>query len=148
MSKPLRVGIIGTGSRGITCIGRQIAEQSRELNVTLTAFCNPTPSRMRIALDELNGIAAATKMDKAKLILYNVAYELEGACTSVVAQVRFLALATRRAHAHCGECPHCARSLLGGTCVFSVTPHCRFYPLSLTRSHSRLTHTTVFSVCL
>ncbi|MCB1226197.1 MAG: Gfo/Idh/MocA family oxidoreductase [Verrucomicrobiales bacterium] len=60
MSKPLRVGIIGTGSRGITCIGRQIAEQSRELNVTLTAFCNPTPSRMRIALDELNGIAAAT----------------------------------------------------------------------------------------
>lgn len=54
----IRVGIIGTGSRGITCIGRQIAEQSSALGLTLTAFSNPTASRMQIALDELNDIAA------------------------------------------------------------------------------------------
>lgn len=53
----LRVGIIGTGSRGITCIGRQIAEQSRELDMTITAFCNRTESRMQIAADELNEVA-------------------------------------------------------------------------------------------
>ncbi|MDF1860570.1 MAG: Gfo/Idh/MocA family oxidoreductase [Verrucomicrobiales bacterium] len=54
----LRVGIIGTGSRGITCIGRQIAEQSRELDIVITAFCNRTESRMQIALDDVNEAAA------------------------------------------------------------------------------------------
>lgn len=54
----LRVGIIGTGSRGITCIGRQIAEQSRELDMVVTAFCNRTESRMQIALDDVNEAAA------------------------------------------------------------------------------------------
>ena len=53
----IRVGIIGTGSRGITCIGRQIAEQASELGMTITAFCNRTASRMQIALDELNELA-------------------------------------------------------------------------------------------
>ncbi|MFT5469544.1 MAG: putative dehydrogenase [Verrucomicrobiales bacterium] len=62
MSK-IRVGIIGTGSRGITCIGRQIAEQSRELDITITAFCNRTESRMQIALDDLNATAAAASND-------------------------------------------------------------------------------------
>ncbi len=56
-SKTIGVGIIGTGSRGITCIGRQIAEQASELNLTITAFCNRTASRMDIALDELNSVA-------------------------------------------------------------------------------------------
>ena len=56
----LRVGIIGTGSRGITCIGRQIAEQSKELDITITAFCNRTESRMKIARDELNELAVAS----------------------------------------------------------------------------------------
>jgi len=56
----LRVGIIGTGSRGITCIGRQIAEQSKELDITITAFCNRTESRMEIARDELNELAVAS----------------------------------------------------------------------------------------
>ncbi len=55
----IRVGIIGTGSRGITCIGRQIAEQSRELDIAVTAFCNRTESRMRVALDDLNAAANA-----------------------------------------------------------------------------------------
>ena len=57
MSK-IRVGIIGTGGRGITCIGRQIAQLGGELDMTITAMCNRTESRMRIALEELNGIAA------------------------------------------------------------------------------------------
>lgn len=56
----LRVGIIGTGSRGITCIGRQIAEQSKEFDITITAFCNRTESRMEIARDELNELAVAS----------------------------------------------------------------------------------------
>lgn len=62
-SNTIRVGIIGTGSRGITCIGRQIAEQSRELDMTITAFCNRTESRMQIALDELNEVARAAGND-------------------------------------------------------------------------------------
>ncbi|MEM9281026.1 MAG: Gfo/Idh/MocA family oxidoreductase [Verrucomicrobiota bacterium] len=57
--KALGVGIIGTGSRGITCIGRQIAEVGPELGLTITAFCNRTESRMQIALDDLNATAAA-----------------------------------------------------------------------------------------
>lgn len=56
-SETIRVGIIGTGSRGITCIGRQIAEQSSELNISITAFCNRTESRMQIALDDVNAVA-------------------------------------------------------------------------------------------
>lgn len=35
---------------------------------------------------EIRGISAAIKMDLPALILYNIAYELEGACTSIVAQ--------------------------------------------------------------
>ena len=57
----IRVGIIGTGGRGITCIGRQIAEQSRELNITMTAFCNRTEARMRVALDDVNAVAESAK---------------------------------------------------------------------------------------
>ncbi len=56
----LRVGIIGTGSRGITCIGRQIAEQSQDLDIIITAFCNRTESRMQIALDDVNEAAVKT----------------------------------------------------------------------------------------
>ena len=54
----IRFGIIGTGSRGITCIGRQIAEQRRELNLDITAFCNRTASRMQVALADVNETAA------------------------------------------------------------------------------------------
>ena len=54
----IRVGIIGTGSRGITCIGRQIAEQSGELDITISAFCNRTENRMHVALQDVNEIAA------------------------------------------------------------------------------------------
>ena len=57
-TETIRVGIIGTGSRGITCIGRQIAEQTRELNMSITAFCYRTASCIHIALDGLNGFAA------------------------------------------------------------------------------------------
>ncbi|MDE2953087.1 MAG: hypothetical protein OXR71_01065, partial [Gemmatimonadota bacterium] len=55
----IRVGIIGTGSRGINCIGHQIAEQAGDLDITITAFCNRTESRMHIALEDVNRIAAA-----------------------------------------------------------------------------------------
>jgi len=54
----LRIGIIGTGNRGITCIGRQVAEQAAELDLAITAFCNPTESRMRVALEDVNEAAA------------------------------------------------------------------------------------------
>ena len=55
----IRVGIIGTGSRGINCISHQIAEQASDLDITITAFCNRTESRMHIALEDVNRIAAA-----------------------------------------------------------------------------------------
>ncbi|MFT4691806.1 MAG: putative dehydrogenase [Limisphaerales bacterium] len=58
-SDTIRVGIIGTGGRGITCLGRQIAEQSGELNLSITAFCNRTESRMQIALEDVNAVAKA-----------------------------------------------------------------------------------------
>ncbi len=55
----IRVGIIGTGNRGITCIGRQIAAQGKELDITITALCNRTPIRMKVALGDLNQAAKA-----------------------------------------------------------------------------------------
>lgn len=58
-SDTIRVGIIGTGGRGITCMGRQIAEQRAELDMTITAFCNRTSSRMQVALKDVNAVAAA-----------------------------------------------------------------------------------------
>lgn len=36
--------------------------------------------------DELRGIANATGIDLGRLFLFNIAYELEGGCTSIVAQ--------------------------------------------------------------
>lgn len=36
--------------------------------------------------DEMRGIAAATGIDLGLIFLYNIAYELEGGCTSIVAQ--------------------------------------------------------------
>jgi len=53
----IRIGIIGTGNRGITCIGRQIAAQRKELDITITALCNRTENRMQIALGDLNEAA-------------------------------------------------------------------------------------------
>jgi predicted dehydrogenase len=72
----LRVGIIGTGSRGITCIGRQIAEQSKELDITITAFCNRTESRMKIARDELNELAVASRNPPFSIRFHATAQEL------------------------------------------------------------------------
>ena len=36
--------------------------------------------------DEIRGIAEVTKIEIALLIIYNIAYELVGLCTSIVAQ--------------------------------------------------------------
>lgn len=72
----LRVGIIGTGSRGITCIGRQIAEQAQELDITITAFCNRTESRMKIARDELNEVAKAAGNPPLEIRFHATAQEL------------------------------------------------------------------------
>ena len=58
-AETMRVGIIGTGGRGITCIGHQIAEQRGELDLEITAFCNRTESRMQVALDDVNAVAKA-----------------------------------------------------------------------------------------
>lgn len=75
-SDTIRVGIIGTGSRGITCIGRQIAEQSRELGMTITAFCNRTESRMQIALDDVDAVAAKAGNDPFAPSFYSDPIEL------------------------------------------------------------------------
>jgi predicted dehydrogenase len=72
----LRVGIIGTGSRGITCIGRQIAEQSRELDMVIMAFCNRTESRMQIALDDVNEAAAGAGNEPFSPRFYTDAQDL------------------------------------------------------------------------
>ena len=66
----IRVGIIGTGSRGITCIGHQIAQLGGELGMTITALCNRTSSRMQIALDEVNELAKAAGNDTYSPTLY------------------------------------------------------------------------------
>ncbi|SVE39311.1 uncharacterized protein METZ01_LOCUS492165, partial [marine metagenome] len=58
-SNTIRVGIIGTGNRGITCIGRQIAAQRKELDITITALCNRTEVRMQVALEDLNEASIA-----------------------------------------------------------------------------------------
>ena len=66
----IRIGIIGTGSRGITCIGRQIAQQRRELDLDLTALCNRTPSRMQVALEDVNAKAAKAGDESFSPALY------------------------------------------------------------------------------
>ena len=43
------VGIIGAGSRGINCIGRQIAEQCVQTGFRLTAMCDRNVDRMTAA---------------------------------------------------------------------------------------------------
>ncbi|NNE94150.1 MAG: Gfo/Idh/MocA family oxidoreductase [Verrucomicrobiales bacterium] len=72
----IRVGIIGTGSRGITCIGRQIAEQASVLGITITAFCNRTASRMQIALDELNDVARESGNEPFEVSFYEDSLDL------------------------------------------------------------------------
>lgn len=66
----IRVGIIGTGNRGITCIGRQIVSQSKELDITITALCNRTESRMQIAVDDLNETAKAAGNESVSPAFY------------------------------------------------------------------------------
>ena len=58
MGNPIRVGIIGTGNRGTSCIGCQTAEQCRELDITITALCDRSADRMQVALAQINGRAA------------------------------------------------------------------------------------------
>ena len=72
----IRVGIIGNGGRGITCIGRQIAEQASELGMTITAFCNRTESRMQVALEDVNAVAKATGNESFSPTFYNNAIDL------------------------------------------------------------------------
>ena len=75
-SDTIRVGIVGTGSRGITCIGHQIAEQASELDISMTAFCNRTESRMQVALDDVNAIAKNAGNESFAPALYNNPLEL------------------------------------------------------------------------
>ena len=75
-SETIRVGIIGTGSRGITCIGHQIAEQSGELDIHVTAFCNRTESRMQVALADVNAVAKAAGNGAFAPAFYNQAQDL------------------------------------------------------------------------
>ena len=49
-SSKLRVGIIGTGGRGVDCFGKLLRRRG---DVELVAFCDPNPARMRKAAAEL-----------------------------------------------------------------------------------------------
>ena len=53
----VRIGIIGTGSRGINNIGKQVAEQSAELDLSITALCDVSEHRMRVGADAINEAA-------------------------------------------------------------------------------------------
>ncbi len=53
------------------------------IDANITRFLAAIPSDYA---GELRGIAAATKVDIGKIFLFNIAYELEGMCTSIVAQ--------------------------------------------------------------
>ena len=55
----IRIGIIGTGSRGINNIGRQVAEQSAALNLSIAALCDNSEHRLQIGADEINAAAVA-----------------------------------------------------------------------------------------
>ena len=72
----IRVGIIGTGGRGITCIGRQIAEQASELGMNITAFSNRTESRMHVALEDVNTVAKAAGNEPFAPTFYTQATDL------------------------------------------------------------------------
>lgn len=50
------IGIIGTGSRGINNIGRQVAEQSTALNLSITALCDNSERWLQIGADEINSV--------------------------------------------------------------------------------------------
>lgn len=72
--KAIRIGIIGTGNRGITCIGRQIAEQRAELDLDLTAFwadkntklvamADAFEDRLKLSLQSLQKTEVAKRID-------------------------------------------------------------------------------------
>ncbi|MBO4305314.1 MAG: Gfo/Idh/MocA family oxidoreductase, partial [Lentisphaeria bacterium] len=44
MSGKLRIGIVGTGSRGTACFGKLLSKRN---DVEITALCDPNPVRMR-----------------------------------------------------------------------------------------------------
>lgn len=52
-SAPVRVGIIGAGSRGIRCLGTRIAELTRETDMVVSAVAETNPSRRSEAAAEL-----------------------------------------------------------------------------------------------
>ncbi|MCK5803963.1 MAG: Gfo/Idh/MocA family oxidoreductase [Lentisphaeria bacterium] len=58
MQGRIRIGIIGTGNRGVTCLGREIAEQCAERDLEITALCNRGEERMLVAAEELGRLAA------------------------------------------------------------------------------------------
>lgn len=55
----VRIGIIGTGSRGINNIGKHVAEQSAELGLEITALCDISEHRMQVGADAINAAAVA-----------------------------------------------------------------------------------------
>ncbi len=55
----IRIGIIGTGSRGINNIGRQVALQSAELDLGITALCDTSDHRLEVGADSINADAVA-----------------------------------------------------------------------------------------
>ncbi len=55
----IRIGIIGTGSRGINNIGQHVAEQSAALDVSVTALCDSSQERLRVGAGQLNAAAVA-----------------------------------------------------------------------------------------
>lgn len=47
---PLRIAIVGTGSRGVRCYGALLGEKD---DVSITALCDPNPVRLRLAKESL-----------------------------------------------------------------------------------------------
>ena len=48
----IRIGIVGTGSRGVSSFG---IPMSGRTDVQVTALCDPNPVRLRIAQDRIEG---------------------------------------------------------------------------------------------
>ncbi len=54
------IGIIGAGSRGINNIGRHVATQSAELDLSVAALCDNSAQRLRIGANDIDAAAAAS----------------------------------------------------------------------------------------
>ena len=72
----IRIGIIGTGSRGINNIGRHVAEQSAALDLSITALCDSSQQRLRVGAEQINAAATDAGNTPFTPALYSDALDL------------------------------------------------------------------------